>query len=193
MCVCHAFVPSLLWLLSYDCLIDPTLPTTLGRYLLRFVAPTCSCDIRSAFTFRQCLSLLHPLPLVLLRHALAYAALSPLPLAALQGYVLCRVYCSEVIIMSALCLRPPPSHTVSAQACCVGLMAIAPPSHPESKRRAVLSRLLHKRQLFTITAEVKHWLCCLSYVYILGMHRVTYHCLYVMQLFHKPWRSFMMC
>jgi hypothetical protein len=32
--------------------------------------------------------LLHSLLLVLLRHALAYAALSPLPPAALQGYVL---------------------------------------------------------------------------------------------------------
>jgi hypothetical protein len=44
--------------------------------------------------FRQCLSLLHPLPLVLLHHALSYVVLSPLPPAVLQGYVL-RCYGGE--------------------------------------------------------------------------------------------------
>ena len=55
--------------------------------------------------FRQCLSLLHLLLRVLLQHALAYVALSPLPPAALQGYVLRRV----VLLRSDYSVCPLPA------------------------------------------------------------------------------------
>jgi hypothetical protein len=113
-----------------------------GGYLLRFVATTCSCNVRSAS------ALLFPsIPSVLKLVASASACAStpcPCLCSAISSAPCCvarvcpLLCCCEVIIMFALCPRPPPSHTVSLQACCVGLLATAPPSRPASTRRDVL-------------------------------------------------------
>jgi hypothetical protein len=169
-------------------LITPCPLLRCGGYLLRFVATTCSCNIRSA-------SALFPtIPSVpkLVASASARASTRPCICCAISSAPCCvaRVCyppcCYEVIIMSALCPRPPPSHTVSAQGCCVGLMATAPPSRPASTHRVVLSRFLHKRQLFTITAEAKHCVVLNNLIDMIGVPRVTDPCFYfIMRLFHQ--------
>jgi hypothetical protein len=144
LCVCHAFVTSLLRFISYACLLDPTLPPI-------------------AVGVGGISSVLSP-PHVLASASVRASTPCPCLCCAISSAPCCvaRVCpppcCCEVMILSALCPGPPPSHTVSAQAYFVGLLAIAPPSCHASTRRAVPSRFMHKRQLSTITAEAIHWL-----------------------------------